>query len=192
MAAYAWTKDCHCLTLSSYFFTHLLEIGDRAQILHLNICQFIAAWRSKSATASSFLIGAGYRVQWLDVMMSKLSIVQLDAGTVMADVWLGASQWGISKSDLSGQSKGLGYNFKKHRSSYKKWLLSIIIKTFLFVIQSGGQRFWQVLLQTLYHLWYWVWSIIQRPICTFISSFWSPLLSRGQCIGNDLRNVRFP
>lgn len=73
MAAYAWTKDCHCLTLSSYFFTHLLEIGDRAQILHLNICQFIAAWRSKSATASSFLIGAGYRVQWLDVMMSKFS-----------------------------------------------------------------------------------------------------------------------
>lgn len=25
------------------FFTHLLEIGDRAQILHLNISQFIAA-----------------------------------------------------------------------------------------------------------------------------------------------------
>lgn len=55
----------------------------------------------------------------------------------MAYVWLGASQWSV----ISEQSKGFGYNFNKVRSSYKTWLLLIIVKTPSFV-QSSGHHFW--------------------------------------------------
>lgn len=46
------------------------------------------------------------------------------------------------KDSVSEQSKGFGYNFKKVRSSYKMWLLLIIIIKTPSFVQSSGHHFW--------------------------------------------------
>lgn len=83
--------------------------------------------------------------QWCPSCHYRETFTPPDAGAVEADLWVGASRRGVSKS-TSRQPTGFGYNIKKLRSNYEKWLLSVVIKTSPFAIQSVGCHFSQALL----------------------------------------------
>lgn len=179
-----------CLSQAS-FFTHLLEIGDRDQILHLSCCQFVAELRSTWRNLPLQIISNRSWIWSSMTWCNAVKVVLVDAGTVEAGLWFGASRWSISEWLLWTIYRLWGTISRNLRALKKNGLLSVVIKTFPFVVQSAGQCFWPALLQTLCHLRHQVWGFIQRPICSFISSFWFPGLCWGQCFGNYLRNVQF-